>query len=155
MLQGQRWGLLAGWQTNPSGGSPTSLVFNRHKQQWRDSQGSSWNPHPENQAGGRLLVFHHLNALFRMPLGEDTCDLGFPGGASGKESTYQWRRQKRCGFDPCVRKIPWRRTWQPTPVFLPGESHGQKSLVGCGPQCHKESDTTEATEHARKCTCVI
>ena len=35
---------------------------------------------------------------------------------------------RRCGFDPCVRKIPWRRKWQPTPVFLPGESHGQRSL---------------------------
>ena len=37
---------------------------------------------------------------------------------------------KRCGFDPWVRKIPWRRKWQPTPVFLPGKSHGQRSLVG-------------------------
>ena len=35
----------------------------------------------------------------------------------------------RCGFDPWVGKIPWRRTWQPTPVFLPGASHGQRSLV--------------------------
>ena len=37
------------------------------------------------------------------------------------------------GFHPWVRKIPWRRAWQPTPVFLPGESHGQRSLVGCSP----------------------
>ena len=37
---------------------------------------------------------------------------------------------KRCGFDPWVGKIPWRRAWQPTPVFLPRESHGQRSLVG-------------------------
>ena len=42
-----------------------------------------------------------------------------------------------------VVKIPWRRKWQPTPVFLPGESHGQRSLVGYCPQGHKESDTTE------------
>ena len=47
----------------------------------------------------------------------------FPGGASGKEPTYQYRRHKRRGFNPWVRKIPWRRAWQPTPVFLPGESH--------------------------------
>ena len=47
----------------------------------------------------------------------------------------------RCG------KIPWRRAWQPTPVFLPGESHGQRSLAGYTPWVHKESDTTEATEH--------
>ena len=42
-------------------------------------------------------------------------------------------RCKRCGFDPWVGKIPWRRAWQPTPVFLPGESHGQRSLLGYGP----------------------
>ena len=47
---------------------------------------------------------------------------GFSGGA--KEPTCQCRRQKGSGFDPCVRKIPWRRVQQPTPVFLPGESHG-------------------------------
>ena len=41
-----------------------------------------------------------------------------------------------------------RRVWQPTPVFLPGESHGQKSLAGYGPQGCKESDMTEATWHA-------
>ena len=40
---------------------------------------------------------------------------------------------KRCRFDPWVGKIPWRRAWQPTPVFLPGEPHGQRSLVGYGP----------------------
>ena len=42
-----------------------------------------------------------------------------------------------------VGKIPWRRKWQPTPVFLPGESHGRRSLVGRSPWGHKESDTTE------------
>ena len=52
---------------------------------------------------------------------------GMPGG---KEPTCQCRRPKRCGFSPWVRKIPWKRAWQPTPVFLPGESHGQRSLVG-------------------------
>ena len=41
----------------------------------------------------------------------------------GKESACQCRRWKRCGFDPWVGKIPWRRKWQPTPVFLPGKSH--------------------------------
>ena len=42
----------------------------------------------------------------------------------------------------------WRRKWQPTPVFLPEESHGQRSLAGCSPWGHRESDTTEATGHA-------
>jgi len=50
---------------------------------------------------------------------------------------------QRSRFDPWVRKIPWRREWQPTPVFLPGESHGQRRLVGYSPQGHKESNTTE------------
>ena len=62
---------------------------------------------------------------------------------SGKESACQWRRRRRCGFSPWVRKIPWRRTWPPTPVFLPGKSHGQRSLAGYSPGGCKESDTTE------------
>ena len=54
-------------------------------------------------------------------------------GSSGKESTCQCRRHRRPRFNPWVRKIPWRRTWQPTPVFFPGESHGQRNLVGYSP----------------------
>ena len=50
-------------------------------------------------------------------------------------------------FNPWVGKIPWTRKWQPTPVFLPGESHGQRSLVGYSLWGHKESDTTEVTSH--------
>jgi len=50
------------------------------------------------------------------------------------------------GFNLWVGKIPWRRAWQPIPIFLPGESHGQRSLAGCnGPRGHKELDMTEAT----------
>ena len=48
--------------------------------------------------------------------------MGFPDGTSGKESACQSRRRKRRAFSPWVRKIPWRRAWQPTPVFLPGKS---------------------------------
>ena len=47
------------------------------------------------------------------------------------------------GFNPWVGKIPWRRKWQPTPVLLPGKSHGWRSLVAYSPWGHKESDTTE------------
>ena len=50
---------------------------------------------------------------------------------SNKESTYQCRWLKRHRFDPWVGKIPWSRKWQPTPVVLPGEPHGQRSLAGC------------------------
>ena len=74
--------------------------------------------------------------------------LSFPGCASGEEPAYQRRRRKRHRSHPWGRKIPWRRIWQPTPVFLPGESHGQRSLAGYSPQGRKESDTTEATWHA-------
>ena len=49
-------------------------------------------------------------------------------------------------------KIPWRREWQPIPVFLPRESYGQRSLADYSPWGHKESDTTEVTEHAHACT---
>ena len=68
---------------------------------------------------------------------------GFPGDGSGKESACQCRRHERGGLHPSVRKIPQRRKWQPTPVFLLGESHGQRSLVCCGPRGHTESDRTE------------
>ena len=47
----------------------------------------------------------------------------FPGGDSSKEPTCQFRRHKRHAFDPWIGKIPWKKTQQPTPVFLPGESH--------------------------------
>ena len=57
-------------------------------------------------------------------------ELGFPRGTSGKEPACQGRGHKRPGFNPWVRKIPWSRKWQPTPVFVPGESHGQRSLAG-------------------------
>ena len=55
-----------------------------------------------------------------------------------------WRPKKH-GFNPWVGKIPWRRAQQPPPVFLPGESHGQRSLAGYSLQISKESDITEAT----------
>ena len=58
---------------------------------------------------------------------------------SGKESACQYRRRR---FGPWVGKIPWERKWQPTPVFLPGESHGLRRLAGDSPWGHKESGTT-------------
>ena len=65
--------------------------------------------------------------------------MGFPGGSDGKESACNAGRPR---FDPWVGKIPWRREWLPTPVFLPGESHAQRSLVGYSPWGHKDSDMT-------------
>ena len=54
--------------------------------------------------------------------------------------------QDNVGSDPWVGKVPWRRAWQPTPVFLLGESHGQRSLLGYSPRGGTELDTTECTQ---------
>ena len=59
------------------------------------------------------------------------------------------------GLNAWVGKIPWRRKWQPTPVFLPGESHGQRSLVSYSPWGHKESDTTEQLTHTHPLFTVV
>ena len=75
---------------------------------------------------------------------------GFPRGDIGKESISQCRRHKRCRSDPWVWKIPWRRKWQSTPVFLPGESHGQRSLASYSPWGRKESDMTEQLTHTQR-----
>ena len=69
--------------------------------------------------------------------------MGLPSWLHGNNSTCQRRRCRRRGFSPWVGKIPWRRAWQLTPVFFPGESHGQRSLVGCSPWGCKELDMTE------------
>ena len=66
--------------------------------------------------------------------------MSFPGSSVGKQYCLQCRRLQ---FDFWVRKIPWRREWQPTAVFLLGKSYGQRSLVGYNPWDCKESDTTE------------
>ena len=64
-------------------------------------------------------------------------DKGCPGGASGKEPACWCRRCKRLGLDPGVGKIPWGRTWPPTPGFLPGEPQGQRSLESYRPWSHR------------------
>ena len=70
--------------------------------------------------------------------------MGLPRWLSGKECLYQCRRR---GFDPCVGKIPWGRAWQPVLVLLPGDSLGQRSLVGCSPWSWRELDMTRHTAH--------
>ena len=65
----------------------------------------------------------------------------------GKEPACNAGDAGDMGSTPGVRKIPWRRAWQPTPVFLPGEFHGRRSLAGYSSWGRKESDTTEAPEH--------
>ena len=78
-----------------------------------------------------------------------TC-MGFPGDTSGKESTCQCSRLKKHLFNTWIRTIPWRRKWQPIPVFLPGIS--QRSLAGYSPWCCKELDTTMTEQtHSKVC----
>ena len=72
-----------------------------------------------------------------------------------QESACQWRRHKRCRFNPWARKTPWRRKWQPVPVILHGKSHGQRSLVGFSPWGCKESDATEQQRRYHRETFVI
>ena len=66
-----------------------------------------------------------------------------PSGARGEEPICQCWNHKRPRFYPCVGRIPWRRAWQPTPIFLPGESRGQRSLASYSPLGRKGSDMTE------------
>ena len=84
-------------------------------------------PDPGIKPGSPAL---QADTLPSEPQGHHPNLMGFPGGTSGKEPACQCRRHKKLGFDPRVGKILWRRAWQPTPVFLPGESYGQRSLVG-------------------------
>ena len=84
--------------------------------------------------GSRRVRHSRVSELNRIEL---ESFLDFPGGASGKDSTYQCMRCKRCRFNHLVEKIPWSRKWQPIPIFLPGKSHGQRRLVGCSPWGHK------------------
>ena len=92
----------------------TDVATGDHKVPWKEQQ--SW-----------ILSPHSPGPIFRRWL-------------SGKEFARHCRRFK---FDPWVGKISWRRAWQPTPVFLPGESHGQRSLVGYSPWGGKELDMAE------------
>ena len=74
------------------------------------------------------------------------CPSDSPAKNTG-EPVCQWRRPRILQFNPWVRKIPERKAWLPTPVFLPTESHGQRSLVGYSPWGHKELDMTEIYTH--------
>ena len=78
---------------------------------------------------------------------------GLPWCLSGKEPTCQCRSHRRLGSSPWVRKSPWRWKWHPTPVFLPGESHGQRSLAGYSPRGHRELNWVTETHTETFLTC--
>ena len=159
------------WKLSPS--EPWSIVQEVQQLQWKDGSGgeqSSWAQEPatSNQAPDVTeaivasavhppAVFHQCPMMATMAL--KNCSLCpwpssrplylscicFPDGTRGKEPNRYCKRHKGRKFDPWVRTIPWKRKWQLAPVFLPGESHGQRSLAGYSPWGCRESDTTEAT----------
>ena len=105
----------------------------------------SWHPgirFPASRIVRKKILLFISYPVYGTYLGQNIA--GISRWFSGKESTCQCRR---CGLDLCVRMIPWRRKWQSTPVFLPGESHGQRSLAGYSPWGHKELDTVEWLTH--------
>ena len=84
-----------------------------------------------------LNIFFNISLKYNLQL--IVFSKGFSGDSDGKESACN----AGDGFDPWVRKIPWRREWLPTPVFLPGKSYGQRSLMSYSSWGHKESDVTK------------
>ena len=93
----------------------------------------TWIPEAQSESGMHLLFSH------------DYAFLGFPGGLDEKESARSARDPG--SFILWVQKIPWSSEWLPTPVFLPGEFHGRRSLTDYSPRGDKESDTTEQPRH--------
>ena len=91
------------------------------------------------------FCFMHFEALLL------SIYMGFPDGAVVKNPPCQYRRRKRYRFDSWVWKIPWSRKWQPTPVFLPGKSHGGMCLADYSLWGHKESDTAKWLSTHTRC----
>ena len=100
----------------------------------RRSARLGWLSQNVDRTNTRTQIFCFKFSVFILP------STGLPRWFSSKQSACWWRRHR---FNPWIRKIPWRRKGQPTPVFLPGKSHGQRSLADYSPWGHKESDTTE------------
>ena len=94
--------------------------------------------------------FHQHAAAGPQSLHRTKAVFSVPWWLSNKESTCQCRRYR---FNPWIGKISWGRKWQPTPVFLPGRSHGQRSLAGYSPWGHKESDKSHPLSMHAYLTC--
>ena len=127
---------------------PTLMTtFHRHRK--CDGNLKSGSPSQTQKGVLPLLTpqrhFWWGNSLFLSPFSVSSFSMltCFPGGASGKESACRWRRWKRHWFNFWVGKLPWRRAWQSTTLFLPEELDGQRSLADYSPWGCKELDTTE------------
>ena len=105
--------------------TPADVGDQRASQGWPGEQSHQHHPEMETLLGPALGLFRTCILTPCLNMGR-----GHPWWLGGEESACQCRRPRRCGFDPWVQKIPWSRKWQPTPGFLPGESHGQRSLAG-------------------------
>ena len=119
------------------------------------ASGTHWSDQ-QHQLSSRSSSSHHTGgqgwrglrqSVLSLPM--ISVQLNLIGGASGKEPTCQCRRQKRRQFNPWVRKTPRSRKGQHPPVLLPGESHGQRILVGSRPWGRRELGMTEVPLHAR------
>ena len=106
----------------------TKITNIRHRIHW------NWHVLPINSNANSTMIWD-LRILWRKQ--------GLPRWLTGKEPARQCRRHRGCRYEPRVGKRPWRSTWQPTPAFLPGKPHGQRSLVSYSPWGHRDSDTTE------------
>ena len=121
---------------------------NSHQQRWDKCE--LWDQHAQHWVSSTALVLEGRDLTAQRSIhcpGHDhiyvylrSCYSWLPRWLSGEEPACQSRRHR---FDPWVGEIPWRRKWQPTPVFLPGESHGERSLVYYSPWGWKELDATE------------
>ena len=98
----------------------------------------------------RVRLLHTICCLGHLPFIRYLQTICFESGPILDDGASQVAQWERPGLDPCLGKIPWSRKWQPTPVFLPGESCGQRSLVGYSPLGRREWDTAEqlsTTQH--------
>ena len=99
------------------------------------------------------IIFH---ILFHYGLSQDIeyrslCFMDFPGGSVGKDSAYNAGYTGEAGSIPWGGEIPWRKAWQPTPVFLPGKSHGQRNLTGYSLWGRKRIEQDWESEHITHC----
>ena len=132
-----------------------ALMGSRNRMCWKEPRTREEAPRPEDTplgtvATGNVVNTLHFISLYSLQGCPSPWGLCWCHKSCFLASCPWWlRRLKVClqcqrpEFDPWVRKIPWRRKWQPTPVFLPGKSHGWRSLVGYSPWGYYESDTTE------------
>ena len=148
-LQVDAYEMLVSWEL-PS--SPCQTLYRARRHRLVSVSIPTFPFYSERVEPSRTYIIPLMSSRTRISfiryLSSACCVSGFPGGSMGKESACSARDTGRRVFDPWARKILWRRPWQPTPVFLPGESHGQRNqwtTVHGG----AKSQTRQVTEQAR------